>query len=290
MERSDGRGDPIFAEWASVVASIMGVKGCRLSIARVMAVVLAICGLPGSGRRSVAATLCDMHCDGEDAFAHLQFERPLEEAASCLLGRGDNEPSRELVRRIGTVVSRGFLAERLCQELADAPPSRRHVISDLRFHRELDTLRLVYGDRLVTVRVTRPPADADDDADDDVMSMAVDIDIDNDGTLEHLQHVVTSALSVGDLFEERPKSFCMQRMQRIQQGMQRVEEGFSSSDEGVSRPLQRVRLLSLRQGRAIYSMEGGCLGAVPNACIGTCDLDVWALSFSLLQTSYSSHN
>ena len=175
---------------------------------------MAVCGRYGAGKDAIAEILCK-----DFGFVNYKFARHLKNAVKglfCLDAEHVDGPLKDVVhskwgvtpRKImqwfGTEVmqhglssispgsGRTFWSDRLRNDLSGN--RQKVVVSDLRFAHELDMLRNLYSDRLVTVRVVRIDGSGDEhESEAGVTNLDVDIEIQNTGTLEDLRSAILSS-------------------------------------------------------------------------------------------------
>lgn len=176
---------------------------------------IAICGRYGSGKDAIADILCR-----DFDFVNHKFARPLKTAVKNLFGLEPDHVDgplkdvvhpkwgvtpRKILQWFGTEVmqhglcsiapdaGRTFWSEHLRNELCGN--CQKVVVSDLRFAHELDMLRDLYSDRLLTIRVIRhfgPGIGDPHESEAGVSDLNVDMDIYNTGTLEDLKSAILS--------------------------------------------------------------------------------------------------
>ena len=199
---------------------------------------IAVCGKRGAGKDAIA----DILCAPVHGFVNHKFARPLKSVVRTLFGLeadhvdgplkdvvhprwgvtprmlmqwfGTDVMQHGLARLRGCVPSTGrtFWSDQLRATLEADGPDAKVVVSDLRFRHELDMLREVFAERLVTVRVVRslpPPQNAatiEALVDKAVGQFGdlhesewealdpVDYNVVNDGTLEDLKRSVSDIL------------------------------------------------------------------------------------------------
>ena len=184
-------------------------------------VCVAVCGRLGSGKDSIADILCKHH-----GFVNHKFARPLKNAVRSLFeltpehvdghlkdivhDRWKVTP-RVLLQWFGTDVmqhglnavspgiGRTFWSDQLRSELLlRSDPAGRFVISDLRFPHELQMLKELFKERLITVRVDRKGKEKDDDHESEAGTSSLDADVEvyNYGTLDDLRSAIQPVLTV----------------------------------------------------------------------------------------------
>ena len=205
-------------------------------------VCIAVCGRRGSGKDSIAEILCKHY-----QFENYKFARPLKTAVASLFNLDPDHVDgslkdvvhprwgitpRLMMQWFGTEVmqhglnsiapgtGRTFWSNHLKLELQSRVSTTNVVVSDLRFPHELQMLRELFQDRLITLRVVRELSvdegigeigEAGEvrsfgdshESEAGAMNLAVDAEILNTGTLAELETAIHAIIKKKALSRHR---------------------------------------------------------------------------------------